>query len=132
MKKVLVDINIVESIEYMRSQDGVSLYGIIKSINEGCNSELFNSHSEKLLKYFNDFDNREDDENFMNCMLGNYGVKGSDNISQNENTYLELTKDDAISLVGILEMSKANFDKNKNFLSIMITDFQNKIIENFK
>lgn len=75
MEKVLVEKYIVDSIEYMRSQDGLSLYGIVKSINEESNSELFNSHSKRILKYFNDFDNRVDDENFMKCMLGYYDIK---------------------------------------------------------
>ena len=75
MDKFLLDEYMVEHIEYIRSQDYSSLYGVIKSIHESSNSELFNAHSEAILKYFNDFDEKIDDDNFMKCLLGHYEIK---------------------------------------------------------
>lgn len=76
MKKFELDQYMVESIEYMRGQEGLSLYGIIHAINaEDSNSELFNGHATKILKYFNDFDERDNDENFIKCFLGHYTAK---------------------------------------------------------
>ncbi|MCL1696341.1 hypothetical protein [Lysinibacillus sp. BPa_S21] len=77
MDKFLLDECMVEHIEYMRNQDCSSLYGIVKSIHETSNSDLFNIHSEAILKYFNDFDEKTDDDNFMKCLLGHYEIKQS-------------------------------------------------------
>lgn len=75
MDKVILDGYMVEHIEYMRSQDTVSLYGIIIAIHEESNSELIDRHSKAILKYFNDFDEKTDDDNFMKCLLGHYEIK---------------------------------------------------------
>src|SRR5690554_5841885 len=111
MDKFLLDEYMVESIEYMRGQDGLSIYGIIKSINEESNSGLFNRHSEKILKYFNDFDEREDDENFMKCMLGHYEVKPEPKMNEFNNGIVlgeimkqgvDLTKEEMIDVQSLL------------------------------
>lgn len=67
---------IVESVEYFRKICGLSLYGILHRINCDNQSDLeFYSHAQKVLKYFNDFDNKTDDDNFMKCLLGLYKIK---------------------------------------------------------
>jgi len=75
MDRVKLDEFMVKHIDYMISQDYLSLYGILKSIIIGSNSDLFNYHSKEILKYFNEFDNKLDDENFMKCLLGHYEIK---------------------------------------------------------
>ncbi len=75
MEKVLLDSSVVESIEYMREREFMSLFEIIKGLNDGRESELFNDQSEKIKKYFNNFKKKEDDENFMKCLLGYYEIK---------------------------------------------------------
>lgn len=76
MEKFNLDDYMVESIEYMREQDGLSFYGIINAIcAENSNSDLFSGHATKILRYFNGFDEREDDENFLKCFLGHYSIK---------------------------------------------------------
>lgn len=75
MNKVKIDEFMVKHIQYMRSQDHLSLYGMLNSIIVGSNSDLFNYHSKEILKYFNEFDNKSDDENFMKCLLGYYEIK---------------------------------------------------------
>lgn len=78
MEKFELDRHMVESIEYMREDSGLSLFGTLREIvNEGAGvyDADFGKHSKKILDYFNDFDDREDDENFMKCILGHYKVK---------------------------------------------------------
>ena len=62
-----------ESIEYFRKLEHLSLYGILSRINSDNKDDLeFYHHTQKVLKHFNDFDNKSDDENFMKCLLGHY------------------------------------------------------------
>lgn len=73
MEKFKLDNYMVRSIEYFKDIEYLSLYGILEGINTDDRSDgEFYYHAQKVLKYFNEFDNKSDDENFMKCLLGHY------------------------------------------------------------
>lgn len=110
---IVIESHIQKSIEYFRGITYLSLYGILNRINSDDKGDLeFYHHSQKVLKYFNDFDDREDDEEFMKCLLGLYEIKEN---SKEYPTYIKeyvrqrrgLEKWDVSEDHTILEMSKS-------------------------
>lgn len=75
MEKFKLDKYMEESIEYFRDVKYMSLYGILDAINsENKTDSEFYAHGQKVLKHFDDFENKSDNENFMKCLLGYYKV----------------------------------------------------------
>lgn len=75
MSKFPLDEHMKDTVEYFRGIEYLSLYGILSGINsENSGNKEFYYHGQKVLVYFNDFDNKTDDDNFMKCLLGDYEV----------------------------------------------------------
>lgn len=79
MEKFQLDNNMVESIEFMiELREYHSVYGIMDMLaSDDDNGFEFYTHSQKINSYFNDFEETEDDNNFMKCLMGYYEVKSS-------------------------------------------------------
>lgn len=79
MKKFQLDKNMVESIEFMRSERGnFSAFSIINMIEkEVGGSTEFCNHSKNIREYFCQLNEAQDEDNFIKCLMGYYEVKTS-------------------------------------------------------